>query len=185
MLSAVLGVSYLMKVCSCGEKETPEKPFYDKSSVCRGCYNTKRAPKQKEYRSKPEVKEHYNDADRKRRVDPLKRSSIILKDSRRSDRRSNRYHNLTLDHIESLINQRCSYCGELDLKMTLDRKDNAIGHTIDNVVPSCVRCNYIRRDMPYEAWLVVAHAIREARELGLFGAWTCEVHKRNLESKAG
>lgn len=56
MLSAVLGVSYLMKVCSCGEKETPEKPFYDKSSVCRGCYNTKRAPKQKEYRSKPEVK---------------------------------------------------------------------------------------------------------------------------------
>jgi hypothetical protein len=65
--------------------------------------------------------------------------------------------------------------------MTLDRKDNSIGHLLDNVVPCCIRCNYIRRDMPFEAWLIVATGIRKAKELGLFGTWTCSIHKRNGE----
>jgi hypothetical protein len=56
--------------------------------------------------------------------------------------------------------------------MTLDRIDNDKGHTEDNVVPACIRCNYTRRSMPYEAWLVVAKGMREARERGLFGEWT-------------
>jgi len=60
--------------------------------------------------------------------------------------------------------------------MTLDRIDDAKGHTADNVVPACIRCNYARRDMPYKAWLVVAKAMRKARALGLFGNWTGAVH---------
>ena len=174
-----------MKVCPCGEEETPEKPFYEKSAVCRRCYNLKRAPRQREYRRAPGIKDRYNLADRQRRADPLKRSSVILYDSRESDRRAGRANNLTVEVIDSFISQGCSYCGDSTLKMTLDRKDNSVGHTRENVIPCCIRCNYIRRDMPYEAWLVVAQAIREARELGLFGTWTCEIHKRNLESKAG
>jgi len=59
--------------------------------------------------------------------------------------------------------------------MTLDRIDNDKGHTQDNVVPACIRCNYARRSMPYEAWLVVAKGMREAREQGLFGDWTGRV----------
>lgn len=62
--------------------------------------------------------------------------------------------------------------------MTLDRKDNALGHTPGNVVPACTRCNYVRRDMPEKAWLMLAPAMRVAREAGAFGDWTCQIHKR-------
>lgn len=174
-----------MKICPCGNKETTDNPFYANSSICRECYKTRRSTKHKQYRRRPEVREIYNTASRERRQNPLYRSRIILRDSRESDRKAGRQHNLALEFIESLIASGCSYCGELTLKMTLDRKDNSTGHTHDNVVASCVRCNYIRRDMPYEAWLLIVPSIKRARELGLFGSWTCEVAKRKMESKAG
>lgn len=69
------------------------------------------------------------------------------------------------------INRDCFYCGETLLRMSLDRVDNSKGHTMDNVIPACVRCNYIRKDMPYDAWIVVAVGMRQAREQGLFGGW--------------
>jgi hypothetical protein len=56
--------------------------------------------------------------------------------------------------------------------MTLDRKDNDRGHTQDNVVPACIRCNYIRRHTPYEAWLCMVPGVRRARKEGFFGDWT-------------
>lgn len=59
--------------------------------------------------------------------------------------------------------------------MTLDRIDNDKGHTQDNVVPACIRCNYVRKNMPYEAWIVVAEGMRKAREAGLFEGWSGRV----------
>jgi hypothetical protein len=56
--------------------------------------------------------------------------------------------------------------------MTLDRIDNSIGHLMSNVNPCCYRCNYIRANMPYAAWLSIVPAIRATFELGLFAAWT-------------
>jgi len=56
--------------------------------------------------------------------------------------------------------------------MTLDRVDNTCGHIQSNVVSACVRCNYMRRDMPYAAWLKLLPMIKQAREEGLFGTWT-------------
>lgn len=97
---------------------------------------------------------------------------FILREARRSDRLRGRVCDLTKDQIESLISRGCSYCGETGLRMTLDRIDNSGGHTLDNVVPACIRCNYARRDMPYEAWLCLVEGMRQARELGLFKAWT-------------
>lgn len=71
--------------------------------------------------------------------------------------------------------------------MTLDRIDNKIGHMMDNVNTSCSRCNYIRKDMPYDAWLFVVKSVREAAELGLFGNWEGQnnkpFHKRVLDIK--
>lgn len=55
--------------------------------------------------------------------------------------------------------------------MTLDRIDNTRAHLKDNVVPSCIRCNYIRGSMPYEAWMNIVPSIRQTKELGLFGTW--------------
>jgi len=97
---------------------------------------------------------------------------VIWKDTRAADLKRNRQNDLTKDFIAEQIAKGCSYCGEKDLRMTLDRIDNTLGHLQTNVVPACIRCNYVRKNMPYKAWLVVAQAMKQAREHGLFGNWT-------------
>lgn len=96
----------------------------------------------------------------------------IYVDSRRSDRKKDRENNLTRDDIKKIIVSGCEYCGEKKLRMTLDRIDNSKGHVIGNVIGACLRCNYARRSMPYEAWRCLVPGMREAREKGLFGDWT-------------
>lgn len=107
-----------------------------------------------------------------RRKDPTQRYKFILRDSKASDRKRGFVSNLTQEFILLLIQQPCHYCGDVTLQRSLDRIDNALGHTMNNVVSSCIRCNYIRRDMPYEAFVSMRDALRFAREQGLFGAWT-------------
>ena len=105
-------------------------------------------------------------------------AEAILHDARQADRKRGRLNDLDLDLVREAVAEPCRYCGETTLRMTLDRIDNSLGHTKANVVPACERCNYARRDMPYAAWLVVAIAMRQAREQGLFGAWTGGIHRR-------
>ena len=99
-------------------------------------------------------------------------SKYILADSRRWDRgKGFPKSDLTIEFIDSAIASGCSYCGDKESRMTLDRVDNDKGHSQSNVVPACMRCNYARRDMPYAAWLLVAEGMRKAREQDLFGDW--------------
>jgi hypothetical protein len=91
--------------------------------------------------------------------------------SRKWDGKYDLLNDLTREIIEKLISVPCQYCGENELRMTLDRMDNERGHSQDNVVPACIRCNNIRRNMPYETWLFLVPHIREARERGLFKGW--------------
>ena len=97
---------------------------------------------------------------------------FILWEARRSDKSRGLCCDLSKEEIETLIANGCSYCGETQLRMTLDRIDNSKGHILSNVVPACIRCNYARRDMPYEAWLCLVEGMKRARELSLFGGWT-------------
>lgn len=107
---------------------------------------------------------------KQRRKDMPARS--ILVDSRRSDKKNGLFNDLTLSFIECLISGGCCYCSDSSIRMTLDRIDNQVGHIESNVVPACIRCNYTRKDMPYEAWLIIAVAMKEARSRDLFGSWT-------------
>lgn len=102
----------------------------------------------------------------------LRQDYYILIDSRGWDRKHGFPNDLNREFIHGLIAGGCAYCGETDIRMTLDRINNDKGHTRDNVVPACIRCNYTRKDMPYEAWLVVAGGMREATNKHLFGTWT-------------
>jgi hypothetical protein len=98
--------------------------------------------------------------------------AYILKDCKRIDRVKGLGEN-DLDRLFLIptISNGCSYCGETQGRISLDRIDNEQPHNKSNVVPCCFRCNMIRGSMPYEAWLVVAPAVRVAKELGLFGNW--------------
>lgn len=103
----------------------------------------------------------------------------ILQDSRKADKKRGYNNDLDADFIRELISDSCSYCGEDSIRRSLDRIRNNRGHTKDNVVVACERCNYARRDMPYEAWLVIAESMKKARVDGLFGSWTGGIHRRH------
>lgn len=97
-------------------------------------------------------------------------------DTRRADRKLARENDLDAAFIETAIAGGYRYCGETTLRMTLDRIDNRLGHTKDNVVGACIRRNLVRRDMSYEAWLILVPSVRDARERGAFGEWTAAVN---------
>jgi len=72
-----------------------------------------------------------------------------------------------IDEIEftCLTQENCYYCGSPPLNIVkarhnngdyvcqgLDRVDNTKGYTIDNVVPCCAKCNWMKRDMDRNSW---------------------------------
>lgn len=135
-----------------------EKVVVTLNGVCKSCFSVRWDPSyQKE------------SAERK---DPNFRAKYILKDAVSTDRNMNRKTDLDLAWIQSQISLGCSYCGCKSIKMSLDRIDNSLGHLKTNVVPACMRCNFIRKTMPYDAWLCVVPGIKAAYEQGLFGDWT-------------
>jgi len=97
----------------------------------------------------------------------------VLSDCRNFDKKHGLLCDLTRDVVEELVATGCFYCGagREEIRIGLDRKDNNTGHTIDNVVSCCTRCNLIRGDMPYGAWLALAKGMKEIRMSGAFGAW--------------
>jgi len=149
------------------------KPAYQRN-WCLDC----EAARSREQRKTPRGQAEQQRRSAKRKADRAACIGVerfILKDSRKSDRKYGRENNLTKEFIADEISKGCSYCGDSEIRMTLDRIDNDQGHTQDNVVSACIRCNYTRKDMPYKAWLVVARGMREAREVGLFSGWTGRV----------
>ena len=88
---------------------------------------------------------------------------------------------LDLDFVKNEFSKPCTYCGETEILLTLDRKNSSLGYLKDNCVACCIRCNLVKADMPYEAWLLIADAMRNARVLGLFGSWS---GRRNFNVKA-
>lgn len=116
--------------------------------------------------------------DKHDRLHRVKVERFIVKDSKAYDAKRGLKNDLKSDGVLDIISQPCVYCGESEIRMTLDRIDNDLGHVFANVVGCCVRCNMMRRHMPYAAWMRIVPSIRAAREEGLFQGWTGEVHRR-------
>ncbi len=147
------------------------------ASQCRLCEAIKRRERYRRNTKRDRAKRQKSwrksyDRRKELRAKGINISRWILVDSKNSDQKQKRQNNLDKQFIEELIKNGCIYCGETQLRMTLDRIDNSIGHLKSNVNPACIRCNYMRRDMPYNAWLKIVPAIRKAREMGLFENWT-------------
>ena len=82
---------------------------------------------------------------------------------KRNARLRNISWSLSKDEVHRLIFQACYYCGITGGNITktynksrylanngIDRKDNTLPYTIDNVVPCCKRCNQAKNDMSFE-----------------------------------
>lgn len=80
---------------------------------------------------------------------------------------------LSLEKYCELIKTPCFYCGQSLEKETgggLDRIDNSKGYLVDNVLPCCGDCNYIRSDMlTVEETKVAIMAVLEFRAKKLSG----------------
>lgn len=141
--------------------------------ICTSCMSSR------EYRANPA---------RFLRKAALKRAKYphlsVLSDCRKADKKRGRVGNdLDRTFVKEALDEPCRYCGNTQVKMTLDRLDNTLAHTKANVVPACMRCNYIKNSMPHAAWLHIAPAVREAVTLGLFGDWrSTPFNKRHTTS---
>jgi hypothetical protein len=147
--------------------------------LCIDCYKaSKRAEYHKNKANAPRRKRTTARADKRHatekqeRKDGLYREKFIVRDSKLRDQKAGQSNDLTEDIVLNMISSGCQYCGtKIMARMSLDRIDNSVGHIQSNVLPACIECNLTRGSMPYQAWLVVAKSMREAREIGLFDNW--------------
>lgn len=146
-------------------------------SICRQCFTSYTEDSKRRTGALRRKRQRYNEKIKVQRKQNRSIDRWIVIDSKGYDRKHEFENDLDREFVRRLITNPCCYCGEDSIRMTLDRIDNSKGHTKRNVRACCIRCNYIRKNMPYTAWLVVAVGVRMARRLGLFGAWIGSCHK--------
>jgi hypothetical protein len=60
---------------------------------------------------------------------------------------------MTKDEFLSQWQKPCTYCGDPMSSVGYDRLDNDRGYDIDNVVPCCSTCNYMKRQMTKDEFM--------------------------------
>ena len=153
-----------------GSKTQNGKRYY--RHTCKDCSNAGRA--ERDTRESLQVREkRYREKSSQQRKDLQNVERWVYQDCLGSDKKHGflAQFDLTREFIRNLIADGCQYCGEAEIRIGLDRIDNDRGHSKDNVIPCCIRCNYIRRHMPFDAWLAIVPSIKKARVDGLFGSW--------------
>jgi aspartate carbamoyltransferase regulatory subunit len=177
-----------MKICNSCEHLLPDDEFQRRDKrffrkKCRSCESNlrlKRAVGVKSPQAKINKAKYLRERATKRRRDPKYRAETILIDCRNNDRQTNRDNDLSIEFVRERIASGCSYCGEMNPKMaSLDRVDNKVGHIRSNVVAACQRCNLIRGDIPFDAWLLIVPGVRVAVAAGAFGDW----YQKRLEAR--
>ena len=91
------------------------------------------------------------------RSTPFGRANNLVGAYRLSDKKQNR-GDCTIDAQWILDNvfsgQVCHYCGETDWKLLgVDRINNSLPHTPDNVVPCCWECNLKKHTTSYDKFM--------------------------------
>ena len=108
------------------------------------------------------------------KTNPLLRAKYLLSDCKSTDRKRGLNCDLTLEFVLTQVESGCHYCGAIHGEHStigLDRIDNTQGHTQSNVISCCSTCNYIRRDMPMEAWRLLWSGLKQIRQEGLWQGW--------------
>jgi hypothetical protein len=138
-------------------------------SKCKKCKN--KSDYEKLRKNHPERYEKKKECNKNQRHNPLNRAKFSYRDSLNYDAIRGLDNDLDLDFVAQLLKTGCNYCGSTQ-HLGLDRIDNTKGHLKSNVLPACLRCNFIRRGMPYDAWMLLVPTIKEIYQKGLLGDWT-------------
>jgi hypothetical protein len=146
---------YETKICNRCKLEKPLSEFHkDKSkkdgygTLCKDCKNKanslysmtdKGIARLKRYRQT----EKYKEANRNR----SNSLSGKYNSYKRNAKRRNIEFNLTKEQFTQYWQLPCSYCGSKVKRVGLDRINNNKGYDLDNVVPCCATCNYMKLDL--------------------------------------
>jgi len=161
-----------MMCSSCGKEKSEESFQLIRGQYRRSTCNTCR--RRDRYHKNPESVR--SSQRHRRQTHP---ETFVLIDTKSSDKKKGLVGNdLDREFVKWCLEQPCTYCGETSLRMTLDRKDNTKAHSKDNITPACIRCNMLRGSMPIDAWRMLAPAVRQVRESGLFGDWASQPLRR-------
>ena len=102
---------------------------------------------------------------------------------RHGDLKRGSQNTISREDAITMMMEPCAYC-EVENGHGLDRLDNALGHSKDNVVSCCEKCNFILGDLPIEAKKLLASGLKNIRKEGLFEKWEIPT-KRTKSSPLG
>jgi len=149
-----------IRICYSCKKELPltneffhqgRHSIYKKESLKRQCKECVSKRSKKNYiKNKEERSKNFE-----------KQSEHVFRRYKKLDRYKTDF-NLTLDWVKENLPKPCIYCGFES--NGFDRKDNSIGHTINNCVPCCTECNNGRMDnFSHEEFFIIGDAIRQIK----------------------
>lgn len=69
---------------------------------------------------------------------------------RKIDIDKGRSFDFSFEQFKDMVDSDCFYCGRYDNPNGIDRIDSSFGHTAENCVPCCKRCNQMKWDMSIE-----------------------------------
>lgn len=136
----------IYKCYMCKEYKT-EKEFYKNRSNSNGlescCKECSRIKDRKYRETHPEKIKSY-------------RERNLIRSYRFSDKKKGFKCDLTVEWLKHNITSKpCIYCNST-IQIGCDRINNSIGHTIDNVIPCCKVCNFIRSNqLSHEEMLIL------------------------------
>lgn len=68
---------------------------------------------------------------------------------------------LDFSTFSEIVSLPCSYCGDSESKIGIDRINNSIGYTRENSVACCRSCNYMKKDMSCKEFLMHVNRISD------------------------
>ena len=120
----------IIKICILCELEFVSE--FNNIKICSKCYLPKNKNTNKKDSNNPLIRySHYKSGAKKRNIN----------------------FNLTEQEFYSFWKKSCIYCGDEIQTIGLDRINSGEGYDIDNVVPCCSTCNWMKIDKSAEDWI--------------------------------
>ena len=142
----------MTKVCNLCSVEKDISEFHKHKSSKgghRNCCRECRKPLIKAYRLTREAK--YREKDNAYRITWNKKHRTEARSRYQSCKDSSKRRKivftLSLEEFKSFEDKPCRYCNDPIKQISLDRVDNNLGYFLDNVVPCCPKCNYMKLQM--------------------------------------
>lgn len=161
------------KCTKCKEVKPLSKQYFsaDKNRLYGLMYKCKQCEKQRKDRRSWEYRAGKMTAEQKaaRKVTLAKYAKTLMGKAialvaayRTADQKKGLQCTITTADVLAVKQQFCIYCG--DMATGFDRKDNSLGHTLENCVPSCKECNVGRMDnFTHEEMKVIGLAIAKVK----------------------